>query len=465
MYLVFATLLFILSISGLQAQHWQSAQTDTGFVAPLHGVWESRGYGWVLDVRPDRFVVYNVSPAGCLRDDESAEYLVESFRLFERKGETLWLTFRPENSTQYTFDRLAALPASCASPPAATPRSVFDYTWGVMDAHYAFFDLYDVDWDERYAEIAPRITDDATEAELRDALLDLLDGLKDGHLSLTYEIDGERDREMGKLPEVLNGAIETAFAEQEEIESRGQFASRWFFGNRERIRSEVLDSTTVERASGGNVFWGRSGRVGYVNIAGMGGFADETEDGEDAPFEEEVAAVHRVMTQVLTDLADTDALIVDVALNQGGYDEISLAIASHFAAEPTLGLTKYAYRAETDTRQSFTMRPAATIYHKPVYLLTSDVTVSAAETFSMHMRALPNVTHVGSTTRGALSDVLMRPLPNGWLLTLSNEIYLDAQGELWEGRGIPPEEPMPIFEAGLDGHVQAIEQLIMRFAK
>jgi carboxyl-terminal processing protease len=71
--------------------------------------------------------------------------------------------------------------------------------------------------------------------------------------------------------------------------------------------------------------------------------------------------------------------------------------------------------------------------------------VSAAEIFTMAMRALPNVTHVGQTTRGSLSDQLTKRLPNGWRLTLSNEVYLDATGAAWEGIGIPPEVPIQVF--------------------
>jgi carboxyl-terminal processing protease len=63
----------------------------------------------------------------------------------------------------------------------------------------------------------------------------------------------------------------------------------------------------------------------------------------------------------------------------------------------------------------------------------------------MAMRALPNVTHVGQRTRGSLSDVLTKRLPNGWFVTLSNEVYLDGAGKGWEGLGIPPTVPVAVF--------------------
>lgn len=43
--------------------------------------------------------------------------------------------------------------------------------------------------------------------------------------------------------------------------------------------------------------------------------------------------------------------------------------------------------------------------------MTSDITVSAGETFSQMMRVLPNVTPAGSTKRGAFSDQIPVVLP------------------------------------------------------
>ncbi|MEM9666134.1 MAG: S41 family peptidase [Bacteroidota bacterium] len=435
---------------------WQPSSPDGQFVEATHGVWASRGYGLVVQIDAEGAVLYNISEAGCLEDEMTVSFFADVARLYQRNGDVLHFSFRPENSTRYTFDRLDALPDACATPPGDSPQEVFDYTWGVMAAHYAFFDVYGVDWEARRARFAPQIRPDMTDAELFEVLGAMLEGLDDGHLELYAEVNGEEER-WRTGTRSLGPAFRAAFAAQEEVETMGAFQSQWYFGTRETIREEILGGD-YETGSGGNVFWGRAGTVGYLNIAGMSGFADN----EEASFEEDLAAAHTVMTQALTDLADTEALVIDIALNQGGFDEIGLAIASYFAAEPTLGLTKYAFTAEADTRQSFTVVPRAPSYLKPVYVLTSDITVSAAETFTMHMRALPTVTHVGATTRGALSDILFRPLPNGWVLLLSHEVYLDAEGVLWEGRGVPPEETFPMFDAGLDGHLNALRLLTSR---
>ncbi|PFG52567.1 MULTISPECIES: hypothetical protein [unclassified Marinobacter] len=44
---------------------------------------------------------------------------------------------------------------------------------------------------------------------------------------------------------------------------------------------------------------------------------------------------------------------------------------------------------------------------------------------------------IGEPTQGILSDTLERHLPNGWHLTLSNEIYRAYDGQLYEDVSIP----------------------------
>jgi len=46
-----------------------------------------------------------------------------------------------------------------------------------------------------------------------------------------------------------------------------------------------------------------------------------------------------------------------------------------------------------------------------VFVLTSEVTVSAGEGLVMMLRAFPHVTHMGQRTRGYVSGILDKPLP------------------------------------------------------
>ena len=123
-----------------------------------------------------------------------------------------------------------------------------------------------------------------------------------------------------------------------------------------------------------------------------------------------------------------------------------------------LAYTKVALGAQDVEPQPFHVEPSKRVsYLGPVYLLTSDVTVSAGETFTLYMRALPNVVHVGGTTRGAFSDMIEKPLPNGWSLALSAEIYRDPDGRSYEVRGLPPQVKREVFPEDdlTGGHARA----------
>jgi carboxyl-terminal processing protease len=175
------------------------------------------------------------------------------------------------------------------------------------------------------------------------------------------------------------------------------------------------------------------------------------------------ADVDKAMKSAKALFADARAIIVDVSLNDGGHDMIARRIAGHFAAERTIAYYKYPGDAGTVERQPIHVEPLGDAPFKgPVFLITGQLTVSAAEIFVLAMRALPNVTQIGGTTDGSLSDILTKPLPNGWSLTLSNEVYLDADGVGWEGRGIPPDiEAEVAYDAdGSERDVEAAELFV-----
>ncbi len=441
---------------GLQdeAPGYGPARLDHGTLDErLHGVWRSRGYGWLAHVTADDFVLYDHGPAGTRRVSETKEDLLTWFGYFERTGDVVVVGGKdPANSTTYTFDRLEALPESVATAIPSDPESVFEYFWRVMDAHYSFFDLWGVDWQARYEEYRPRVTAATTDAELFRVLRDALAGMQDDHLLLEAELDGVREIYSPGFARVLIPTLREAFRAQDEIASFDRFVSRWRGRYKNSVATVLLDGDYQLEADG-RVLWGRLGTIGYVNLLAMGGFAPSDD------MEVEVPAVHAAMGRILAGLADCEAIIVDVTQNTGGYDEVQLAIAAHFAREKTLAFTKFPAGIEGVEPQPFYVLPAEE--HRflgPVALVTSDYTVSAGEDFTLAMRALPNVTHYGMATCGSFSDVLPKELPNGWTVNLSHEVYLDGEGRHWEGKGVPPEVPLAVFDPAdiENSHVDAI---------
>lgn len=188
-----------------------------------------------------------------------------------------------------------------------------------------------------------------------------------------------------------------------------------------------------------HILWGRIGRVGYLNVVAMGAFD------KDAPTDD-LMALDAALDDALAAFRELPGVIVDVTNNRGGYDAISLHIAGRFADRRRLAFSKRAIGAQGNFQHFYVVPSDRIRYLGKVALLTSDVTVSAGETFTLAMRALPNVTQTGGRTRGALSDQLTKPLPNGWTLTLPAETYRDPKGRSQEGIGVDPNVAMPPFD-------------------
>ena len=132
------------------------------------------------------------------------------------------------------------------------------------------------------------------------------------------------------------------------------------------------------------------------------------DDAEADAIEQLFTVLNEALDRVMADLSDTDAIIIDIRTNGGGFDALGLEIAGRFFDQRRLVFRNKArkgdgYNEEVEIYQGPTVENP---YTKPNYLLTSGETGSAAETFTIAMRSLPYVTLVGETTEGILSDVL-----------------------------------------------------------
>ncbi|MEO0604417.1 MAG: S41 family peptidase, partial [Myxococcota bacterium] len=78
-------------------------------------------------------------------------------------------------------------------------------------------------------------------------------------------------------------------------------------------------------------------------------------------------------------------------------------------------------------------------YAGEVVVLTSGGTFSAGETFVLAMRTRERVTTLGEPTSGHLSDLYETGLGRGFRTTWSGDLYVDGDGGVHEGGGIPPD--------------------------
>src|SRR5215472_8268683 len=103
-------------------------------------------------------------------------------------------------------------------------------------------------------------------------------------------------------------------------------------------------------------------------------------------------------TAAMAKLNDAAALIFDLRDNRGGFPSMVSLIAAYLFDHP-----EYMYcPIENTTSESWTHSPISgnKLADKPVYILTSSRTISAAEQFTYDLKMLKRATLVGETTAG-----------------------------------------------------------------
>jgi carboxyl-terminal processing protease len=422
-------------------------------VPALLGVWRSRGYGYVVRMAADGPTLFHVAGSFCYWDPRQERDPDNLFKLYRPRGPDTVAFYSDRGETEYVFDRLPDLPAACSDPtPWSRPRIVA-LVAATFAELYPSFELRGIDWRARTEAAERAIDENSDDAALFETLRTMLAGVEDPHVELHAEVAREpRSLDPGKGPTLTR--IRAAFGDELLDDEE------WLPDYRRGILSAVLQGKGQQRANK-RLIWGRVRDIGYLNLLAMEGLsrggAREDKAVLDAALDEAVAAFRGAR-----------AVIVDVSYNLGGYDGVSRLAAARFADARRLAYTKVPHGAQDLEPQPFHVEPSRRAsYVGPVYLLTSDVTVSAGETFTLFMRALPNVVHVGGTTRGALSDQIEKPLPNGWTLALAAEIYRDPEGQWYEVRGIPPQLQREVFPPDdlTSGHARGVLALMDEIRK
>lgn len=142
-------------------------------------------------------------------------------------------------------------------------------------------------------------------------------------------------------------------------------------------------------------------------------------------------------------LANTDALIFDLRQNGGG-DPATVALISTylFEGEPT-HLNSLYYRPADSTQQWWTLPyvPGTRFgSKKPVYVLTSKRTFSAAEEFTYNLKNLKRATIVGETTGGGAHPGDMARLSDHFVMFLPSGRAINPISKTnWEGTGVEPD--------------------------
>ena len=138
-------------------------------------------------------------------------------------------------------------------------------------------------------------------------------------------------------------------------------------------------------------------------------------------------------------LRDGDAVIIDLRGNGGGSPEAVQYLVSHFL-EPNRKIVTFYMRGDpASPLSSLASLPAGRMVGKPLYVLTSGHTGSAAEEFAGHIGGFKIGELIGETTGGAGYRNEFFPVAGGYVISVSvGRAVLAATGKDWEGVGIVP---------------------------
>ncbi len=189
------------------------------------------------------------------------------------------------------------------------------------------------------------------------------------------------------------------------------------------------------------------GNIGYLEMRGF------------APAE----AAKRPVAAAMSFLKETDAMILDLRRNGGGDPACVQLVCSYFFGDEPVHLNSIYFRPTDETTEFWTLEEVEgeRYLDKPVYVLTSPRTGSAAEECSYNLKHLKRATIVGETTWGGanpggmfrLGDHIDAFIPTGRAIN-------PITGTNWEGVGVKPDVEIDAEEALIEAQKMALKALI-----
>lgn len=450
---------------------WLPGFTSFASAQALDGLWQSRGYGLVLEIRDSRVSAFQVTATTCLpsfqatRDTvpvagREATFVTSQGQVFFIRSGSGGDSRRLHNdgaASDILIDRIPGKPAHCDRPTPDTPSDNFEVFVRTWAEHYILFDQKQVNWQQLVEANRPKVTAATTPAELFDIMDRMIAPLHDAHTFIA-------------APQPLN----------RRFRAMRPGTDRVMAGGPQQFRSTGMPALLAVTEKGyvrdslrswcnNQVKYGHlNDSTGYLRITSFSGY------GPEPTFASGLVALESALDTIFSDPA-LKGLVIDVRLNFGGADPYGLAIASRLTGSPYLGYVKAA-RADPINQDRWTpgdssiVRPSARPgFRGPVVVLIGPLTISAGETFTQAlMGRTPRVIRIGEPTQGVFSDVLVRRLPNGWTFGLPNEVFRTPEGTTFDGPGIPPDIMVPVFadedvNAGKDpGIERALSELWRR---
>ena len=282
-----------------------------------------------------------------------------------------------------------------------TPQGNFEALWKIIDEHYCFLDYkqheYGLDWQQIYNKYRVRVQGQLTDLQLFEVLTQMLGELRDGHVNLSTSYDyGRYWSWFENYPANVSDTLLRRYMGTDYKIASG-------------LRYRILDDN-----------------IGYIRYESFSSPIGEGNIDE--------ALMYMMLCQ---------GLIIDIRGNGGGDLTYAELLAARFCKEKTLvGYIQHKTgkgHSDFSSLEPQYIEPSSNIrWTKPVVVLTNRQVFSAANEFTMYMKAMPMVKVVGDHTGGGAGMPFSSSLPNGWVVRFSAIPTYDAQRQSTEF-GIDPD--------------------------
>lgn len=167
-----------------------------------------------------------------------------------------------------------------------------------------------------------------------------------------------------------------------------------------------------------------------------------------------MTAVDREFQKAVDAHRSADGIVIDLRGNPGGLAGMLMGISGHFVAErKTLGTMKTRdpepLRFVANPRLVNAAGERVTPFAGPVAILVDAMSGSASECFTGGMQGIGRARVFGQVSMGQALPALFSKLPNGDILLHAYADFVAADGTRLEGRGVVPDEIVPLTRASL----------------
>ena len=309
---------------------------------------------------------------------------------------------------------------------ANTPQGNFEALWQIIDEHYCFLDYKQheigLDWQQVYNKYKVRVNDNMNNQQLFEVLAAMLSELLDGHVNMSAAHDYARNWSWYEdFPANFSDSLQRIYLGHDYKIAAG-------------MQYRVLDDN-----------------IGYIRYES---FQNDIGEGN--------------LNEVLSEFITCNGLIIDIRSNGGGNLENARQVAARFAQQKTLvGYMQHKTgkgHSDFSAMEPRYIEPSKQLrWHKGVCVLTNRHVYSAANEFTLYMKALPNVKQVGDRTGGGAGMPYSSSLPNGWSVRFSAVPMYDTQRQPTEF-GIEPDYRIDLtdedFRRGKDTIIEFARKLL-----